>query len=101
MDKAMSALLPHLVDQMAVIYAINFDEHQLKDMIAFYQSPTGKVMVEKMPEISRQSVMAMSRYMPQLQADMLDSMCAKTACPAAAQAQLAKLKASISADQRF
>jgi hypothetical protein len=45
-----------LVDQTARIYASHFTEAELKDMLAFYQSPLGKKMVVEEPKALDESM---------------------------------------------
>ncbi|CAN7631190.1 DUF2059 domain-containing protein [Aquipseudomonas alcaligenes] len=53
LDKAVGwdKLKPELVK----IYTTNFTEPELKDLIAFYESPLGKKVLEKMPTLTAQS----------------------------------------------
>jgi uncharacterized protein len=46
-------------DGMAVIYATNFSEQELKDLLAFYKSPLGKKSLEQEPK----SIEASLNYM--------------------------------------
>lgn len=56
----------------AQIYARTFDERQLADILAFYQSPTGRAMVEKQAELSREGQLAVAPLIPEMQRDMID-----------------------------
>lgn len=47
-----NAKMPELLDKMAGIYARNFTVAEMNDMIAFYRTPTGQAMLEKMPAVS-------------------------------------------------
>ncbi len=40
---------------MVKLYTANFTESELKDLVAFYQSPLGKKVMTKMPELAQQS----------------------------------------------
>lgn len=40
-----------LNDEVARLYATNFTEQELKDILAFYQSPAGKKLLEKQPQV--------------------------------------------------
>lgn len=40
-----------IAEQFATFYASAFTEQELKDLLAFYQSPLGKKTIEKEPEI--------------------------------------------------
>jgi uncharacterized protein len=46
---------PALEPQYAKLYADAYTEQQLDDLIAFYKSPTGQVMVEKTPMLMKES----------------------------------------------
>jgi hypothetical protein len=59
-------------DDYIAIYAETFNEEELKGVIAFYESPTGKKFTEKQPELIQRSMMLsqkkMAEIMPKLQA---------------------------------
>jgi hypothetical protein len=44
-----------LQPDMVKLYTSNFTESELKDLVAFYQSPLGQKVQAKMPQISQQS----------------------------------------------
>jgi len=44
-----------LKPDMVKLYTSNFSESELKDLVAFYQSPLGKKVLEKMPQLTQQS----------------------------------------------
>jgi len=44
-----------LKPDMVKLYTTNFTESELKDLVAFYQSPLGKKVLEKMPQLTQQS----------------------------------------------
>ncbi len=44
-----------LVNMLAPIYAKHYTESDLKELIAFYKSPIGQKLVEKLPLISQES----------------------------------------------
>jgi hypothetical protein len=61
-----------LKDDMIRIYTAEFSEQELKELMAFYQTPVGKKSVEKMPvllqkgaEIGQQKI---QKHLPELQA---------------------------------
>jgi hypothetical protein len=41
--------------QMVALYVSQFDEQEIKDLIAFYQSSLGRKVLQKMPELTAQS----------------------------------------------
>lgn len=55
-------------EEMVQIYDKHFTATEIKDLIAFYESPTGKKMLAKTPEITKDLMNAMvSKYMPEYQ----------------------------------
>lgn len=81
-----------LQPDMVKLYTSNFTESELKDLVAFYQSPLGKKVQAKMPQISQQSFqMTQDKLQPavpvvtKLLADMTNELApaAKGAAPAA------------------
>ena len=61
-----------LTDIYAPIYAAYFSEKEILEIAAFWESPAGKKLVEKMPELSRDSYMKMQEastaLLPEFQA---------------------------------
>tara|TARA_B100002049_G_C16046948_1_gene361639 strand:- start:400 stop:897 length:498 start_codon:yes stop_codon:yes gene_type:complete len=59
---------PHVL----AIYDKNFTEQQIDDIVEFYETPTGQAMLNKMPEITQQSVQIsqqlLQRALPRIQA---------------------------------
>jgi uncharacterized protein len=47
-----------LANTIASIYASNFTAQELRDLIAFYQTPTGKKLLERQTVIAQQSMAA-------------------------------------------
>lgn len=101
METMTKTFLPKMFDEMATIYAADFTDGQLKDILAFYQSPTGQALKEKSPLVAQQLGGVMVKLMPQLQLSVLDKVCAETTCTAQQQQQLAALKQAVPASDRF
>ncbi|HWO13307.1 MAG TPA: DUF2059 domain-containing protein [Polyangiaceae bacterium] len=53
------------VDFMTKVYASRFTDAELKDMIAFYKTPTGGKLVRELPGIMRESALWASQLLPQ------------------------------------
>jgi uncharacterized protein len=47
-----------LIDTIAVIYASNFTADELRDVTAFYRTPTGQKFLARQPAIAQQSMTA-------------------------------------------
>jgi len=58
----MSARVNELEDALAAIYASNFSAAELRDLIAFYKSPTGQKMLQKTPSIAQQTMAAGQKF---------------------------------------
>ena len=60
------------------IYAETFTEQQINDLLAFYRSPTGQVIVDKMPVLLKQSTVIVQKRVasvnPELQSILKDFM---------------------------
>lgn len=72
-DRDFDALMPVLMEKMAArvnemedsivdIYANNFSGAELRDLIAFYKSPTGQKFLEKTPLITQQTMAAGHKF---------------------------------------
>lgn len=59
----LEAAKPTLLDKTKEIYARHFSETEMRDMIAFYRSPTGQKVVAEMPALMRESVPLSSELM--------------------------------------
>jgi hypothetical protein len=76
----MNSIMPQIIDSSVSAMAHTFTEEQLQDILAFYQSPTGQVMVRKMPVVTQQSNAAIVAYLPQVMAGVEDSFCSRVTC---------------------
>ena len=82
-DEAMGKLMEEVAEEMKAmtsklnstemvnIYDKHFSQEEIKNLIDFYESPTGKKLLEKTPEISNELMNAMmTQYMPEFQASL-------------------------------
>jgi len=56
-----------LKDDMIDLYMQTFTEDELKGMLAFYKSPVGRSVVDKMPKVMQESMVIAQKYMPEMQ----------------------------------
>lgn len=56
MKAELDAAVPEFLEQTAKIYASNFTESELQDVIDFYESPTGKKFQEIAPQLMQESM---------------------------------------------
>jgi uncharacterized protein len=72
-DQAIDALVPTLmegmlarsdefVDLVAAVYARNFTAEELRQVTAFYRGPVGGKLLEKMPTITQESMLAGQKW---------------------------------------
>jgi hypothetical protein len=51
-----------LIDQIIPIYAKNFSDQEIRDVIAFYNTPTGKKVIQVLPVVLKQSIEAGQKW---------------------------------------
>ena len=69
---------------MEPIMAETFSEQELADLVAFYESPTGRAVMAKTPQMMARLAPLMADLMPAMQAEMRTKLCAKIDCSGAA-----------------
>jgi hypothetical protein len=74
MHKDYDGRVSELVDQTAKIYATHFTEQELKDMLAFYQSPLGKKMIVEEPKALDESMQSAATWADNLSEDVMAKM---------------------------
>ncbi len=64
-----------LNNEMVAIYQKYFTEKDIKNMIAFYKTPTGKKFIQMTPDIQKEMMQIMfEKYIPKLQETMKNEM---------------------------
>ena len=58
----MSDRVKELEDAVVVVYASNFSAAELRDLTAFYKSPTGQKLLQKTPFITQQTMAAGQKF---------------------------------------
>jgi hypothetical protein len=79
-NDGLSSITPQLQDEAVSHIAREFTEDQLKEMAAFYTSPTGQLAGRRMPLIIQQTVGAVLTYLPAMMAGIEDSYCSRVKC---------------------
>lgn len=76
--------LPILIDQAASIYAANLTEAELRDMLAWSVSPSGRAVRAKTPAIMQQMLMSQAPLLKKIMAGAMktavDRACDETKC---------------------
>lgn len=91
--ESLAAVFPRLRDRIADLYAEALTEDELKALIAFYGSPTGKALVAKTEKLASATTPLMREFAPIMQRDMLTRLCGKIECPVELKAQIDRLNA--------
>jgi uncharacterized protein len=63
-----------LIDASARIYATHFTEQELKDLLAFYQSPLGQKVLAEEPKVLDESMVFAGTWADNLSVDVMASM---------------------------
>jgi hypothetical protein len=83
----------------AEIYARSFTDQQLIDLLTFYSSPTGRMLVAKTPTVIQQSQLAVAPLLPGMQRDLIEKLfghiCEMKHCNAEQRRQMSEAKAKI------
>jgi hypothetical protein len=73
--------VPAAIEYAAHVYAEEFTDQELTDILAFYNSPSGRAYAEKETEALTRSTALMQQVMPPIWRDVLLRYCRQTDCP--------------------
>ena len=76
----MASITPDLETEAVSHIAREFTPDQLKQMLAFYASPTGRLAARRLPLIVQQTVGGVLAYLPQMTKGVEDSYCSRVKC---------------------
>jgi hypothetical protein len=71
---------PRLVERLAPIYAQTFTPAELQASIDFYESPAGRAIVAKGPELAQQMALAMRDIAPLARIETRKRLCSRIDC---------------------
>jgi len=72
--EAMNERLDEVIDKIAGAYARNFTAQELLDMTAFYRTPTGQKMVQRLPDVMKESLAIGQQFGRSIAADLQSRM---------------------------
>ena len=72
--------VPKMIDISADLYARNYSEQELSDVLTFYKSPSGQSVLAKTPKLMQQIMVQIKPMIPQMQRDMIADMCDRLSC---------------------
>ena len=76
----LTSITPQLQAEAVSRITRDFTADQLKEMLAFYSSPTGRLAARRMPLILQQTVGSVLTYLPQMMHGIEDSYCSRVKC---------------------
>ncbi len=76
----LTSITPQLQAEAISRITRDFTTEQLKEMLAFYASPTGRLAARRLPQIVQQTVGAVLGYLPQMMSGIEDSYCSRVKC---------------------
>jgi len=76
------AIVPKMMDRMAVVYAETLNEKELQGLVDFYGSAIGTSVLAKSLALSPAATDIMTELMPQMKKDMMVRLCARISCDA-------------------
>lgn len=75
-------VLPQMMDAYVTQYATAFTREELEQLVAFYESPVGRSIMNKTMVLTRQAGEMIERFSPIMEAEMMRQLCARIDCPA-------------------
>lgn len=79
-SRAMPPMMTRLKGKLAALYASTFNEQELRDTTAFYESASGRAVLEKMPTLTAKMMPLMFDLMPAMMEDVRAHLCGKVDC---------------------
>ena len=76
----LTSITPQLQAEAISRITRDFTLDQLREMLSFYQSPTGRLAARRMPLILQQTVGSVLGYLPQMMTGIEDSYCSRVKC---------------------
>ncbi|HZC57736.1 MAG TPA: DUF2059 domain-containing protein [Xanthobacteraceae bacterium] len=73
-EKQFTPRISDLIDQSARIYASHFTEQELRDLLAFYQSPLGKKVLAEEPKVLDESMVYAGTWADNLSTEVITAM---------------------------
>jgi uncharacterized protein len=80
LSDSLDDMMPRVVQGTARIMARDFSAQELRDMLAFYQSPTGQAVLRRMPEVTQQSMQMSLSLLPGFMQKFESDYCARITC---------------------
>lgn len=79
---AFAVVLPQMIEANVELYAEAFTLQELTELVAFYESPTGRSLMAKSVMLTRQAGDMVERFTPIMEEEMVRQICARMDCSA-------------------
>jgi|WetSurMetagenome_2_1015567.scaffolds.fasta_scaffold202444_3 uncharacterized protein len=79
-EKVQAQILPQVMDGMAEAMARNLTSQELSDAVAFYEGPSGRAILQKMPTIMAQGMGSLAVLLPKMREAVIEAACADNGC---------------------
>jgi uncharacterized protein len=96
----LTSITPQLQAEAVSHMAREFTADQLKEMLAFYASPTGRLAARRLPLVTQQTVGDVLTYLPAMMQGLQDSYCSRVKCTRAERKALADVAARVAATRQ-
>ena len=73
-------MMPKMIERMVPIYAQTFTLSELQAMVAFYESPLGRSITDKIPTLAPRSAAITRELMPEMMSEVVQELIARK-CP--------------------
>lgn len=85
------AIFPKMMDRFAELYARNLTTQEMRDTLAFYNSPSGKSVLHKLPALMSQAMPTVFELMPDALVVAKKDYCGHRTCDATDEAMFAAI----------
>lgn len=79
-NEGVVAVLPLMLKEMTPALAVHFSEAEVCALADFYDSPTGRSIIAKMPAYTQDTSVMSARFVPLMQQEMMTRLCRKIDC---------------------
>lgn len=79
-NEGVLAVLPQMLEDMTPALAVHFTETEVCAMADFYDSPTGRSIIAKMPAYTQETSVLSAKFVPLMQREMMTRLCQKIDC---------------------
>jgi hypothetical protein len=81
-DTMREVMTPMIIEAHVTIYSEAFTERELRALVAYYESPEGRSVMQKMPSLMPKAAAVSRNLMPQMEREVMTRLCARIDCSA-------------------